>query len=306
MPQSLPLNALRAFEAAARHGSFVGAGQELAVSAPAVSQQVKLLEEALGKQLFLRQGNKIALTDAGRTLYPGVGNAFAELRAATHAISSGPKRDRVRVSVLPSLADLWLLPALRHYPARSRLDIRVEDDPPDLMRDRIDLRLTYGGQSYPGHIVDVLFTDHLVAVAAPDLHLPADPTLISDGDLIHTDWGRDYGVHPEWAAHFDSLGLRRMPDIGAGLRVDSTSLAVAAARAGLGAALVPERLVSAEISLGTLRPLGPSTRALPRDYVMVTPPSRARHRGTQHLRTHLLGVVTLSAVGNPTSPENMT
>lgn len=67
-----PLNALRAFEVAARTGSFVQAGAELGVTAAAVSQQVKLLEDHLGKRLFHRQGNRITLTDAGRTAYPGL------------------------------------------------------------------------------------------------------------------------------------------------------------------------------------------------------------------------------------------
>jgi len=290
MADPLPLNALRAFEVAARTGSFVAAGAELGVSAAAVSQQVKALEATLGKQLFLRRGNRIVLTDAGRTLYPGVDSAFGELRAATRALRAAPRRERLRVSVLPSLADLWLLPALRDFPGRALLDLRVQDDPVDLAREGVDLRLTYGAHFYPDLVIDVLFADRLVAVAAPGAGIPDDPVRIADAALIHTDWGRDYGVQPDWAQHFEALGLRRVPDIGAGLRVDSTTLAAAAARAGLGAALVPARLVAAEIARGTLCALGPETGALPRDYVLVTPHARARHRGVQALRDHLRAV----------------
>lgn len=285
----LPLNALRAFEVAARTGSFVAAGAELGVSAAAISQQVRALETRLDKQLFLRQGNRITLTDAGRTLYPSVDMAFGELLGATRLLRAAPRRERLVVSVLPSLADLWLLPGLRGFDGRARLDLRVEDDPVDMAREGIDLRLTYGAQYYPDHLVEVLFADRLIAVAAPDFAAD-DPANVPDADLIHTDWGRAYGVQPEWARHFDGLGLRRVPDRGQGLRVNSTALAAAAARTGLGVALLPERLAAEDVAAGRLRILGASVGGLLRDYVMVSPHARGRHRGLLALRRHLSGL----------------
>lgn len=288
MPDHLPLNALRAFEVAARSGSFVGAGVELGVSAAAVSQQVKALERILGKQLFHRQGNRITLTDAGRTLYPSVDTAFTELRNATRNLQEAPRRARVVISALPSLADLWLMPALRAYPARARLDLRIEEDPVDLAREGIDLRLAYGSEHYPDHVVDALFGDHIVAVASVGLGLPDDPAQIPDDALIHTSWGREYGVQPDWAHHFDALGLRRFPDQADGLRVASSAMAVSAARAGLGVALLPSRLAAAAVHSGGLRRLGAPGRALPREYVLVMPNARARNRAVQDVRRFLI------------------
>lgn len=285
----LPFNALQAFEVAARTGRFVNAGRELGVSAAAVSQQVKALETTLGKQLFLRQGNRITLTDAGRTLYPSVESALTELRAATRALQVAPRRARLLVSVLPSLAELWLIPALKDFEDRAHLDLRIEDDPVDLARDGVDLRLTYGAQYYPDHVVDTLFSGSLIAVAAPDW--TGDQTLVQvpDTALIHTDWGRDYGVQPDWAQHFAALGKRRIPDQAVGLRVGTTALAAAAARAGLGVALLPDRLASVDVAAGRLRVLSGHGAPLPREYVVISTNARARHRGGIALRHYLIG-----------------
>ena len=287
-PTQLPFLALQAFEVAARAGSFVNAGRELGVSAAAVSQHVKTLEGVLGRQLFLRQGNRITLTDAGRTLFPSVESALAELRAATRALQSAPRRARLVVSALPSLADLWLIPLLRDYEGRADLDLRIDDDPLDLAREGIDLRLTYGAQYYPDHIVEPLFADHLICVAAPGVEADEDLALIPDAALIHTDWGRDYGVQPDWAQHFVALGLRRVPDQSAGLRVGTTSMAAAAARAGLGVALVPSRLAAADLAQGRLREIGRAGNRPPRDYVAISTNARDRHRPLQAFKRYLL------------------
>ncbi|WP_323037747.1 LysR substrate-binding domain-containing protein [Pararhodobacter sp.] len=287
-PDHLPFNALQAFEVAARAGSFVNAGRELGVSAAAVSQQVKLLEGRLGRQLFLRQGNRIMLTDAGRTLYPSVENALSELRTATRALQAAPRRARLLVSVLPSLAELWLIPNLRDFAGRAQLDIRIEDDPVDLARDGVDVRLTYGAQYYPDHVVEPLFVDRLVAVAAFDWRPEATLPALPDELLIQTDWGRDYGVQPDWAQHFAGQGVRRVPDQSVGLRVGTTALAAAAARAGLGVALIPDHLAADDLATGRLRCIGGVGEALPRGYVAISTNAQARNRGVAALRRHLM------------------
>jgi len=134
MAEHLPLNALRAFEVAARTGSFVAAGEELGVSSAAVSQQVRTPEATLKRRLFLRQGNRITLTDAGRALYPRLETVFSELVAVTRDLRSGAQPKRLTVSALPSLAELWLIPALARYHARHSIDVRIEEDPIDFSR----------------------------------------------------------------------------------------------------------------------------------------------------------------------------
>ncbi|PVH28801.1 LysR substrate-binding domain-containing protein [Pararhodobacter oceanensis] len=298
-PGHLPLNAMRAFEVAARTGSFKAAGVELGVSAAAVSQQVKALEQQLDKQLFHRLGNRISLTDAGRTLYPSVDIAFTSLRSAARSLQDAPRRARVVISALPSLCEHWLMPLLRAYPQSAHLDLHSEEDPVDLARAGIDLRLAYGAEHYPDHVIDPLFTDHLVAVAARATDHPEDLQEIPDAALIHTSWGRDYGIEPDWAQHFEALGLRRYPDQAVGLRVASSAMALSAARIGLGVALAPSRMVADALCRGELRQIGGNGRSLPRPYVLVMPNARARNRAVQDARAFLLATASEAGGGVP-------
>ena len=107
-----PLNAVRVFEVAARAGSFTLAANELGVSSAAVSQQIRNLEDWFGKQLFVRNGNRITLTDAGHAIYPQTARALGEIAAIGRRMLEGALRTRLVVSVPFSLAELWLAPRL--------------------------------------------------------------------------------------------------------------------------------------------------------------------------------------------------
>lgn len=274
MADHLPLNALRAFEVAARTGSFVAAGEELGVSSAAVSQQVRGLENTLDRTLFLRQGNRITLTDAGRALYPRLETVFADLAAVTRELRDGAQPGRLTVSALPSLAELWLVPALARYPARHEIDLRIEDDPIDFARSGADLRVTYGAHYYPDHHVDVLFRDRFIAVSAD----PAgrSPHELSDHELIHTDWGRSYIRQPDWGDWFAAAGMVRQVDKRQGFRASTTLASLVAAQEGVGAALVPERLARAAIARRNLGQIAPVGVTMFSDYVLVRPHALAR------------------------------
>ena len=287
----LPLNALRAFEVAARAGSFTAAGAELGVTAAAVSQQVKALEGLVGKRLFDRQGNRILLTDAGRAVYPRLEVAFSDLSAVVADLGAVQGARPFVLSALPSLADLWLMPQLAAMGFAAAVEVRVEGDPAVFGRGGADLRVTYGAQLYPDHRVIPLFRDHLVAVAAPGLCDGGDLGAVPDARLIHTDWGPDYLRQPSWRAWFAAKGSERRPDPAQGLHVGLTSLAVAAARAGAGVALVPARLAAADVAAGRLERAAPGEMALPWDYVMVFPHAFERRRALQRV-VAWLGVVS--------------
>lgn len=269
-----PLTALRAFEAAARLGSFTRAGQELGVTSAAVSLQVRQLEAHFAKRLFLRQGNRLTLTDAGRAIQPRIEAAFADLQGLAQDLGLQPGPSRLRLSCLPSLADHWLLPHLAGFERVSDLDLVVEDDPVDLAGSAI--RLTYGAHFYPDHRVETLFADRLIAVAAPGRGLHP---------LIHTDWGPSHAAAPSWSRWHAAAGLPEPP--AEGLRVGQTAMALAAARAGLGAALVPEQLAAADIAAGLITPLPGPDLPLPWPYVMIWKPTTARARLTAALLAHL-------------------
>ena len=269
-----PLTALRAFEAAARHGSFTRAGAELGVTSAAVSLQVRQLEAHFAKRLFLRQGNRLTLTDAGRAIQPRLDAAFAELSALAADLGARPGPARLRLSCLPSLADHWLLPRLSGFDRASEIDLVVEDDPVDLTH--AALRLTYGAHFYADHRIETLFTDTIIPVAAPQGDLQS---------LIHTDWGPSHAAAPSWERWHTAAGLAQ--PAGQGLRVGQTAMALAAASAGLGAALVPSQLAARQLATGQLVRLPGPDLPMPWPYVMIWKPSTSWARLIAALLAHL-------------------
>ena len=282
-----PLNALRAFEVAARHLSFVQAGKELGVTSAAVSQQVRNLEDHVGKRLFIRQGNQIVLTDAGREIYPRLEQALGEMAALTEHLRDGAARPRLVISVLPSVADHWLAPALRGFVSRGGLDIRVEDDPVGFGREGADIRITYGSTYYSGQHVEELFAEVIVPVAAPGVFPGLSIEDLDEADFIHTHWGRNYVTQPSWTNFLAHAGLGRTADPARGTRVGQSGLALATARAGLGVALVQRRMALADLAAGTLELMDPAQMPMPMPYVAVLPPARARRADIRALILHL-------------------
>jgi LysR family glycine cleavage system transcriptional activator len=268
VPRKLPpLNALKAFEAAARNGGYVAAARELRVTPAAVSQQVKNLERFFGKQLFIRHRNRLSLSDAGLAVFADSAQALERLAAMTLRTLQGEVRSRLIVSVLPSVASHWLIGRLQDFlgldPAL-RLDLRVEEDPVDFARHEIDVRICYGAHLYPDLANTVLVRDEVVPLCAPALMSQGAvdsqaPGSLADTALIHTDWGPSFASHPTWADWFARAGLDRLPDAGQGHRVGMSSLAIDLAAAGAGIALGQRLLAGAALADGRLvAPFGPS------------------------------------------------
>ncbi|MBN9551932.1 MAG: LysR family transcriptional regulator, partial [Alphaproteobacteria bacterium] len=255
-----PLNAMRAFEVAARAGSFTLAATELGVSSAAVSQQIRNLEDWFGKQLFMRNGNRIALTDAGHAIYPQTAHALGEIAAVGRRMLEGGLRTRLVVSVPFSLAELWLAPRLaallEGFPQMA-IDVRVEDDPVDVVRQNIDLRISYGDYHYPALKMVRLVHDEVLPVASPEFwqrngNGAAGLADVHESHFIHTNWGPNYASHPSWADWFAAAGGSRAPDPSHGRRVGLSSLAIGAARLGLGIALGQRVKASADLEAGRL------------------------------------------------------
>jgi len=293
MPELPPLNALRAFEVAARTGSFVQAGAELGVSAAAVSQQVKLLETHLGKQLFVRQGNRIMLSDAGRTVYPAIQRAFEDIAALSASIREGEKRSQLVISVLPSMAELWLLPRLARFQGDVSLELRIEDDPVAFSREGVDLRVTYGGGLYADHRVETLFSDRIVALCSPTFRAAMHGQIadLPDTDFIHTDWGPAYATQPSWPVWMAKARCNRFPDPARGLRLGLTSLAIAAARQGMGVTLAPEGIAADDLQAGRLVRASKVSFQMPSDYVLVYPNAFARRKPLMAMIAHLKATI---------------
>ncbi len=269
-----PLNALRAFEAAARTGSFTNAASELGVSSAAVSQQVKLLEDFWQETLFIRQGNRISLTDAGQTAYPELAHAMYTLGALSDKMQRKEQRQkRLTLSAPQSVAETWLasrLAALDLCETRAPLSIRVEEDPIDLVNDKVDMRIFYGHDLYGDYHIETLFSDRLLAVACPEFAACHDNRLeaVNDRQFIHTDWGRGFASSPNWAA-----ALREYRDVNRdlGLLVQSSSTALNLARHGLGVALIPSKMAADDLAAGRIVQMDLAPQNLTQDYRLAVP-----------------------------------
>lgn len=289
-----PLNAMRAFEVAARAGSFTVAAGELGVSSAAVSQQIRNLEDWFGKQLFVRNGNRIALTDAGHAIYPQTAHALGEIAAVGRRMLEGGLRTRLVVSVPFSLAELWLAPRLalllESFPQMA-IDVRVEDDPVDLVRQNIDLRISYGDYHYPALRMVRLVHDEVLPVASPEFwrrhgNETFDLSDMHESRFIHTNWGPNYASHPSWADWFAAAGGSRSPDPSHGRRVGLSSLAIGAARLGLGIALGQRVMASADLEAGRLIALSSVSVRLGQPYCAFMLPAKAE-------RADIAGLVAL-------------
>ena len=277
--RNLPsLNGLRAFETAARCGSFVLAGQELGVSSAAVSLQIKSLEAHLGKKLFVRKGNRISLTDAGEVMYPKLAHAFGELSEAAQVVRSERRSRQLVISLLPALSELWFLPKVIAFRKETgvALDIRVQEDPIDFEREAIDIRLTYGSALYAGYRHLPLFSDVAIAVCAPSFwsqYSDSEGTLknVPDANLIHNNWGPSYASEPLWSDWRRETGIGDAQLSDPGLRINDLSLAISAAQQGAGVALVPSVLVENAIASGRLVSPSESVLSMKKDYVCVLP-----------------------------------
>lgn len=277
-----PMNALRAFECAARTGSFAAAGAEMGVSSAAVSVQVKNLEDWLRRQLFFRHANQIRLTDAGRDYYENAASALSAIASFTEALTEGDSRRPLVISATPALGQLWLPPVLASFGQSHDdvpIDLRLEAEDPDLEAHGIDARLSYGGE-LPDYHTTELFKDRLIPVSATG----AAP---EDCRRIEVNWGANITSVAGWAKWFHTAGLAA-PVVIAHATASSVPTAVAMAAAGMGAAFLPERVIQGTLDAGHLKRCPGPDIPMQRAYVMVTAHYKSRSRRLQNLREMLV------------------
>ncbi|MET0401252.1 MAG: transcriptional regulator GcvA [Cystobacter sp.] len=255
-----PLSALLAFEAAARHGSFKRAAQELAVTPTAISHQIRSLEEQTGLTLFERQVRKVVLTEAGARLYPVLREGFDSFEAAFAEVLRSKQRERVSISATNAFTAKWLVPRVagfhRLHPEID-LQLHASDVVIDLAEQKIDIAIRYGRGPYPGMTVEPMFSDQFAPVVSPALGVrtPAD---LQKVPRIHFEWKRAHPANPTWDVWFEQAHLPRTSTLGQ-LRFSDESHAIHAAVAGQGIALVSLVLVETELASGQLvQPFGPT------------------------------------------------
>jgi len=252
-----PLDTLRVFEAAARLKSFKEAGDELNVTASAVSHRIATLEEELATPLFLRLTRKIELTPQGERLAAGVRRGLAEIR---RAVTSVDRRQGtlLRITGIPSHVTRWLAPRLHRFRSlypNIELHITADLALADLTQHAFDVALRFGNGAYPGVHAEHLMGDAIFPVASPrylaeagPLETPADMLLLTrildvtaEDDESGTNWRT-------WFAH------HRLPmdAVDRGMQFNGAVITLEAAAGGLGVAMARKSLVEEEITSGRL------------------------------------------------------
>lgn len=276
-----PLNALRAFEAAARHLSFSKAAEELHVTPAAISHQIKALEEFCGVRLFQRMTRSILLTDDGQQVLPLLREGFDLLADASERLAMPRLDNMLTVSAAPSIAARWLIARLERFRATEPdFDVRLDasDRLADFTRDGVDLAIRYGGGRYPGLHVERLFATTVVPVCSPDLaagppplRVPAD---LAGRTLIHFEWDRQDFTWPTWKMWLLAAGVDTV-DPARGPRFNDAGLALQMAIDGHGIALMTDVLATDDIAAGRLIRPFELTLSTNFGYYVVCPAERA-------------------------------
>ena len=275
--RSLPsLTALRAFAATAELRSFSQAARVLNVTHAAVAQQVRALEDQLGRSLVQREGRGVSLTTDGEQLAEALGEGFAAFQRGVEALKAGETDRPVRVTLTASFAAQWLMPRLRDFWDQNPdigLSLHPDSKVIDLHRERMDIAIRYGNGDWPGVEASYLTSARMVIAGAPELIGERDLSL---QDLSEMDWilSRTW---PEQDAWLRQLGLD--PEALNRTDINSEELAIAAARQGLGLVIESVALILSDVADGRLRIVHESRERLPAYFIVTLPgPKRAAAR----------------------------
>jgi LysR family glycine cleavage system transcriptional activator len=290
-----PLNALRAFEATARHASFSKAAAELHVTPAALSHQIRGLEDLLGLKLFLRRARAIEPTEAARLIYPGIRNGFESLRAAVEQLDRA-KQDRILVvSASPGLTAKWLVPRIYRFLAQHPdIDTRISASTAysNFTTDGVDVGIRLSSGVHPELYVEKLSDEWMLPLCSPRL-LEGERPLLSARDLprfplIQIDLP---GLVPTWDDWLRAVGIDGI-DTTRGLRLNVADHALDAASEGAGVVMGYKLVASHDIALGRLVvPFGPELPLPGRSYHFVCARGQERRPAIKAFRDWLFAEI---------------
>ena len=262
------LNALRAFEASARHQSFSLAAQELNVTPAAVGQLVRTLEDWLGSPLFVRSTSgraRLVTTEVAEQALPDIRAGLERLAVGLERLRSGSAGGVLTVTVSPAFAAKWLLPRIERFQAAwPETDLRLDTSlkPVDFVAQRIDVGVRYGRGLWPGLAAEKLMDEEVYPVCAPALLATA--TLQAPGDLrgqvlIHDQSVDTSTGFASWQAWLRHAGVQGVPT-DRGLRINNSAAVLQAAIDGQGVALARSVMAHDVLAAGRLVRLFPQMR----------------------------------------------
>jgi DNA-binding transcriptional LysR family regulator len=283
------IEALVAFEAAARHLNFTRAADALSLTQSAVCKQIAALEDYLGVPLFNRVKKRISLTEAGAVYAKRVSEDLDRLERSTISLMSHRgERNVLELAVIPTFGSRWLIPRLAHFHAANpgiTVNLTTRSDPFVFTETSFDAAIHFGSPVWPGAISHPLFGEEMVPVGSPQLlatHPCKEPRDLTALPLLHQS-----NRHAAWQRWFEAAGVKDV-DVMGGPRFDLFSMLVEAASAGLGVALVPRFLALSELETGQL--IIPFDRSLRSEmgYHLVYPDSPSTNPALAHFTAWLL------------------
>ena len=284
-----PLNSLKAFEAAARHESFLEAATEQSVTPGSISRHVRLLERYLGTELFVRRSNGVALTSAGKDYAGKVSGILRSLRTATDR-ARRPSGDRaIAISTLPIFSERWLyrrIPSFRQAFDRAELRIEAHNGEHDADREDVDAWIMYSKGQHPGYSVTRLFGEEVFPVCSPQFRKtlsarPGADEVIGQPLLHDIYWDTDW---PDWARAVGATA----GELAANMRFALYKGVIQAAVDGMGMAVGHGEMVAKELATGKLVPLAHLAVASEKSYHLVMNASSASDRTLVRLKEWLL------------------
>ena len=293
-----PLNAIRAFEAAARHLSITIAADELSVTPGAISRQIRQLEEALGVPLFTRGHRQIVLTSQGIDYFRAAAKAIETIRDATQRLTKRRQRKQLKIRAYTTFAMRWLIPRLSSFHAAHR-DIEVvltaSLDEVDFRKENLDGAIRLGDGHWPGARSLRLISNVLAPVVSPGL-LAAGPKLRRPSDLRHHTLLHSVARPDDWGHWLGAAGADGVVDARAGMSYQSSAMAYAAAVEGQGVAIAQVFLVEDDLRKGTL--VTPFKRTLDMGdytYYLLTPSHSAESQPMIRFRAWMVDQFKVSA-----------
>ena len=282
-----PFPALRAFEAAARLGSFRGAAEELCVTPSAISHQIRKLEEHLGQSLYDRDGHVPVLNGTGRTYLQRITPIMDELEARTADLFDRPEDSTLSVRATPSILARWLIPRIRSLRAATGLEYRFAAGmpPTDFSDGMADVIIHWGTEPVPGVVIEPFLATPKIVVAAPALleraGRPARPDDLADFTLLRDE------VDDCWAEWLSGAGATAV-DPTRGPAFAHCELALTAAEHGQGIALAYEALVADDLAAGRLIRLFPHRTNDKLIYSLAYPEAARRNRRIRLFRDWIM------------------
>jgi len=292
--RNYPLNALRAFESAARHLSFVAAAEELSVTPAAISHQIKKLEEYLGVSLFRRRTRGLVLVEAGQLLSKELHPVFLNLDQAMEHVMEADRGGSLALSVAPTFAAMWLIPRLQNfYSLHPDIDVRISTSLGlvDFQRDDFDAAIRLGHGQWSGLEAIKLFDESVIPMCSPRLlegqnaiRKPAD---LKKHVLLHNH-SMDFDPNaPTWQTWLEETGTRGV-DVSRGMHFSLPDHGLQAAIDGAGVVLGWRFLSAKDVEAGRVVELFDAAIPLGSTFYLVYPEAQSRRPNIAALRNWIL------------------